>query len=314
MSDQPFVGREKELGQIGQFLDLANAGHVQVVFVSGEAGAGKSALVNEFVRRVQASDEKLIAAIGECNAQTGMGDPYLPFRQVLTSLTAEQNEKQTANTVSPTNATRLKEFVRVSGETLLDVGPDLIGIFVPGASLAVKLATRTAKNVKLMDRLTEQMGKPEKSEAGRPINPELNQENIFEQYTNVLHRLAQDRTLILILDDLQWADSASLNLLFHLGRQLKESRVLIVGTFRGDDVALGRAGERHPLEPILNELKRYYGEIVIDLNATNASEGSAFMDALIAAESNRLSEAYHQELYARTEGSLLFTVELLRNL
>jgi predicted ATPase len=74
MSDYTFVGRETELRQLQQFLDQANAGHVQVVFVAGEAGAGKSALVNEFVRRVQNSDEKLIAAIGECNAQTGMGD------------------------------------------------------------------------------------------------------------------------------------------------------------------------------------------------------------------------------------------------
>jgi predicted ATPase len=190
-----------------------------------------------------------------------MGDPYLPFRQILTVLTEMQDEKQPANSVNLTNAARLKEFVRVSGETLLDVGPDLIGIFVPGASLAVKLATRTAKNVKLMDKLTDKMAKPGKFEPRHPINPELNQENLFDQYTNVLHSLAQDRTLILFLDDLQWADSASLNLLFHLVRQLKESRLLFVGTFRGDDVAMGRAGERHTLEPILNELKRYNGEI-----------------------------------------------------
>jgi len=314
MSDHTFVGREEELRQLQQFLNQANAGYVQVVFVAGEAGAGKSALVNEFVRRVQASDEKLIATIGECNAQTGVGDPYLPFRQVLTVLTGVQDEKQTANTVSATNAARLREFVRVSGETLFDVGPDLIGIFVPGASLAVKLATRTAKNIKLMDKLTDKMGKPDKNEARHTITPELNQENIFEQYTNVLHSLAQDRTLILILDDLQWADSASLNLLFHLVRQLKESRVLLVGTFRDDDVAMGRAGERHPLEPILNELKRYNGEIVIDLSATRASEGRALVDALIDSEPNQLAVAFHQELFARTEGNPLFTVELLRNL
>lgn len=314
MPDHIFVGRENELRQLQHFLDQANAGNAQIGFVAGEAGAGKSALVQEFVRRAQETDAKVVAAIGECNAQTGAGDSYLPFRQVLTVLTGADDEKQSANKVSTTNSARLKEFVRVSGETLLDVGPDLVGIFVPGASLVVKLATKAATHSKLADRLAEQLGKPEKPGDRVAINPQLDQEKIFEQYTNVLQALAQEHTLILILDDLQWADSASLNLMFHLARQLKSSRVLIVGTFRPDDVAQGRNNERHPLEPILNELKRYNGDIVIDLDATRATEGRAFVDALIDAEPNRLDERFRAELFARTDGHPLFTVELLRNL
>ena len=46
-----FVGRERELGELEQFLDRAAEGHTQVVFVAGEAGSGKSTLVDEFVRR-----------------------------------------------------------------------------------------------------------------------------------------------------------------------------------------------------------------------------------------------------------------------
>lgn len=314
MRDHLFVGRESELQRLQRLLDEANAARAQIVFVAGEAGAGKSALVQEFVRRAQETDANVVAAIGECNAQTGAGDPYLPFRQVLTVLTGADDEKQSGNKVNPTNATRLKDFVRVSGETLLDIGPDLVGIFVPGASLVVKLATKAATHGKLADKLAEQLSKPEKPDDRAAINPALDQEKIFEQYTNVLQALTKNRPLILILDDLQWADSASLNLLFHLARQLKESRVLLVGTFRPDDVAFGRDGERHPLEPILNELKRYYGDIVIDLGEARAKEGRAFVDALIDSEPNRLDETFRQELFARTDGHALFTVELLRTL
>ncbi len=78
----------------------------------------------------------LIAAIGECNAHTGAGDPYLPFRQMLTSLTTDPEEKKSAAEIDTAKRTaRLKEFVRVSSETLIKFGPDLIGIFVPGAGL-----------------------------------------------------------------------------------------------------------------------------------------------------------------------------------
>jgi adenylate cyclase len=314
MPGDTFVGREPELKTLEQFLGKAAAAEPQVVFVAGEAGAGKSALVTEFVRRTEEADPNVVAAIGECNAQTGAGDAYLPFRQVLTVLSGAQDEKETGKAIDATNAERLRELVRVSGETLLDIGPDLVGIFVPGAALFAKLATSAAANTMLGRQLAERMDKAEKGATGPRLNSNLDQEKIFQQYADVVQALAKERTLILVLDDLQWADSASLNLLFYLARQLKESRVLLLGTYRPDDVALGRGGERHPLDPILNELKRYYGDIVIDLGAAQAAESRAFVDALVDSEPNRLDAPFRNELYARTEGHPLFTVELLRHL
>ena len=311
-----FVGRERELSELERYLDRAVEGHTQIVFVAGEAGSGKSTLVDEFVRRAEEANPDLIAAVGECNAQTGAGDPYLPFRQVLTVLTDAGDPKGTAGRANATNTARLKEFVRVSGETLLAVGPDLIGIFVPGAAILAKIATTAAKQSKLADKLAERV----KAGGGGAIDSSLDQERIFEQYALVLAALSQQRTLVLILDDLHWADSASLNLLFHLARQLQGSRVLIVGTYRSDDIALGRLSttsgrvERHPFEPILNEIRRYAGEVVIDLGAAQLAEGRALVDALVDTEPNRLDAAFRQELYARTEGHPLFTVELLRTL
>ena len=157
-------------------------------------------------------------------------------------------------------------------------------------------------------------GGPKKGKEAPKTDPALDQEKIFEQYAAVLKALSKDRTLILVLDDLQWADSGSLNLLFHLARQLKDSRILLLGTYRPDDVALGRDGERHPFESILNELKRYFGDIVMDLSRAASDEGRAFTDALIDSEPNHLDAAFRERLFARTDGHPLFTVELLRNL
>src|ERR1700738_5154867 len=99
MAGDIFVGREPELKALEQFLGKAAAAKTQVVFVAGEAGAGKSALVTEFVRRTEEADPKVVAAIGECNAQTGAGDAYLPFRQVLTTLSGAQDEKVTSKAI-----------------------------------------------------------------------------------------------------------------------------------------------------------------------------------------------------------------------
>ena len=111
----------------------AAEGHLQVAFIAGEAGAGKSSLVEKFIHDEQGADASIIAAVGECNAHTGLGDPYLPFRQLLTSLTTDPEEKKSTAEIDAAKRTpQLREFVRVSSEMLLKFGPDLIGIFVPG--------------------------------------------------------------------------------------------------------------------------------------------------------------------------------------
>jgi len=315
MSESVFVGREIELNRMNSFLETAGGGQAQVLFIAGEAGAGKSSLVGEFVKQAEQADTKLISAIGECNAQTGISDPYLPFRQILTSLTTEENIQKAASKQAD-NAKRLdrwKGFVRISSQTLITLGPDLVGIFVPGARLLVRVGTTIATHTKLADILSNKIGKNSDKE-DQKIDPTLDQEKIFEQYAAVLKALAKDHILLLVLDDLQWADSGSVNLLFHLARQLKDSRVLLVGTYRPDDVALGRDGERHPLESILNELKRYNGDIVVDLSQAEAEEGRAFVDALVDSEPNHLERDFRDELFKHTDGHPLFTVELLRDL
>jgi adenylate cyclase len=75
MAEQVFVARERELSQLQMFLDRALAGAGQVCFVTGEAGAGKTALVTEFARRAQAQHTDLLVAIGDCKTQAGIGDP-----------------------------------------------------------------------------------------------------------------------------------------------------------------------------------------------------------------------------------------------
>jgi tetratricopeptide (TPR) repeat protein len=314
MLQNTFIGRKAQLHLLDDFLKKAAIGQSQVAFIAGEAGAGKSSLVEEFIRSREEADPTLITALGECNAQTGSGDPYLPFRQLLTSLTTEPEEKKSAAEIARAkNTTRLKEFVRVSSQTLIMFGPDLIGIFVPGASLLARLPSLIAQNSNLAAKLSERVGKKKDEDAAK-INPALDQEKIFEQYAAVLKALSKDHTLILVLDDLQWADSGSLNLLFHLARELKDSRILLLGTYRPDDVALGRDGARHPLESILNELKRYHGDIIIDLSNSGPDEGRTFTNELIDSEPNHLEAAFREQLFAHTDGHPLFTVELLRNL
>lgn len=65
------------------------AGDGNIVFITGEAGDGKTMLAQTFVRQSQEKYSQLLAATGNCNAYTGIGDPYLPFREILELLTGD---------------------------------------------------------------------------------------------------------------------------------------------------------------------------------------------------------------------------------
>jgi ABC-type oligopeptide transport system substrate-binding subunit len=117
-----------------------------------------------------------------------------------------------------------------------------------------------------------------------------------------------------MLDDLQWSDKASINLLFHLGRRLLGRRILIVGAYRPEEITLGRGDAKHPLEPVLAEFKRLHGDVWIDLSAITEDEEQQFIKAYLDSEPNRLPDSFRQALYDHTDGHPLFTVELLRDL
>ena len=77
----------------------------------------------------------LIVASGNCNAYTGIGDPYLPFREILELLTGDVQARWAAGAISRENARRVWDTLPATGQALVENGPDLVDTFVPGAAL-----------------------------------------------------------------------------------------------------------------------------------------------------------------------------------
>lgn len=302
-----FVSRKNELAKLSQFLDITLTGQGRVVFISGEAGTGKTALVSEFARQAQVTHSDLIVSHGSCNAHTGMGDPYLPFREMMGLLTGDVESKWAAGAISREYATRLWNLLPISAQALVDVGPGLIDTFVGGEALVSRTAGFTPEKTDWMERMERLV---ERKAMGRTVS-NLQQSDLFEQYTRVLHALARKRPLLLVVDALQWADAGSIQLLFHMGQRLEGNRILVIGCYRPDEVALGRAGERHPLESVINEFKKKFGEFEVELGQ---AEDRQFISEFLDSEPNRLSPKFRDTLFEHTKGHPLFTIELLRGM
>ncbi len=313
--DRPhFVARERELAQLDAHLAQALAGDGRAVFILGEAGRGKTALMAEFARRAQAAHLDLIVAGGNCNARSGVGDPYLPFRDILGMLAGDLEARWAAGSLSQEQVLRLWALLPSTLQALAEHGPDLIDTLVPGAPLVRRIAAFMPDRVDWLNPLHALIERQQSEPA------HLEQSQLLEQVTQVLRALAGRHPLLLLLDDLQWVDDASSHLLFHLGRRLAGSRILLLGAYRPSEVALGRPAEgpdqkgQHPLAPVINELKRYHGDIQVDLDRFTAPERRAFVDALLDSEPNRLDEVFRENLFLHTQGHPLFTIEMLRDM
>jgi DNA-binding CsgD family transcriptional regulator len=138
--------------------------------------------------------------------------------------------------------------------------------------------------------------------------PVASQVALFAQAADFLVAQAARRPLVLLLDDLHWADPASLDLLRVMARRLGEIPILVLATYRADELS-----QRHPLEGLLPALVREARALRLDLRPL-ADEALADLArqryGLIAGESDRLVEY----LSAQSEGNPFYIGEVLRTL
>jgi DNA-binding SARP family transcriptional activator len=211
-----FVARERELGLLEGYLDTALSGRSQVVFITGGPGRGKTALMGAFAQRAMSHHPDLLFARGTCNAFSGQGDPYLPFRGIMEILTGDVEDQWAAGSLSKTHAQRIWRSIPTSVQTLVAHGPSLIDAIVHGGTLLARARQTVSGNPPWLTDLSTLHNRR------RGSGTDLQQSALFDQYTNVLRVLSAQYPLLLCIDDLQWADVGSTSLLFHLSRRLKD--------------------------------------------------------------------------------------------
>ncbi len=251
------VGREGVLEHLARLYAGAREGHRQVVFLSGEVGIGKTAVVEAFLAGV-AADPEVWTARGQCLEQYGAGEGYLPVLEALGRLCRAPGRED------------LVALLGSHAPTWLAQMPWLVG------------AARR--------------------ESLRRDTLGATRDRMLRELAEVLETLTAERTLVLVLEDLQWSDPSTLDLLAVLARRREAARLVVLGTYRPVEVIVAA----HPLRSVHQEL-RLHGlctDVPLELLDRAAVErylalrfpGHAFPAALADA------------LERRTEGNPLFLV------
>ena len=119
----------------------------------------------------------------------------------------------------------------------------------------------------------------------------------------LLTELAAAAPVLLVLEDLHWADASTRDLVIFLSRMLHRERVALIGSYRSDDLH-----RRHPLRPVVAELQRLPSVISVDLAPLDPS---ALAEHLTATAPGRIDATVLNDIVARAEGNAYYAEELL---
>ncbi|MFI9810315.1 AAA family ATPase [Streptomyces sp. NPDC052301] len=244
-----FVGRNDELDTLNEAFARAAAGEPQALLLGGEAGVGKTRLVEEFTDGMA---RRAVVAVGGCVEIGADGLPFAPFSSALRALRDALPQEFTA---------------AASGqeEELARLLPDL-----------------------------------GETTAGR--HDEQGMARLFELTARLLERVAADHPVVLVLEDLHWADASTRHLLAYLFRTLRAGRLLVLATYRSDDIH-----RRHPLRPLLAELDRLRTVRRIELARFTREEVGRQIAGILAAEPD---PAQVDDIFERSDGNAFFVEEL----
>jgi len=268
------IGRQLERAQLEASLEALQVGQPGLLMIEGEAGIGKSRLVEELVRMARERGLSLLAGAGQSIEQQ---TPYRAWRDVFSAYfdldnLSESGERQT-------RIQSLVERLLPNEVSRLPVLNDLLGLSLPENDLT------------------------------RSLDPQLRQQNATILLEALLHIWAAERPLILILEDVHWLDSLSWDLALQVIHSLSAQRVafLLVLVNRPLD-------ENSPGQRVLRQLRALEITRAIALSTHAPPEILALVAQRLGVAVDTLPTPLVELVQTRSSGNPFFADELLLNL
>lgn len=258
------IGRSMELHTLHNSLQNSLRGLRQIVFVTGEGGIGKTALVDEFIRQAMESTPELRVARGQCVEVYGGIEPYYPMLQALRDLCT-----------APAGSTQA-EILGVQAPTWLAQLPFVL---------------------KRQDREI-----PQRGDLG------ATRDRMLREICDALETITADRPLLLVFEDLHWADPSTIDLISAVARRRSAAKLMVIANYVPVDVSLSG----HPLKMVKPDLqiRRLCREIeLMPLEYPQVAEYLA-----TELETACTPEGLADLLYRHSDGNPLFMVAGLEQL
>ncbi|UCG70259.1 MAG: tetratricopeptide repeat protein [Thermoplasmata archaeon] len=369
------IGRDDELKELQQYLDKAEKGQGYAIFISGEAGIGKTKLVNELIQIADSKGFQILFGNSMYESLT----PYMPFLDALKSggldyLFEEEVPRVEAVYLVTHSGILIKEVMRKETKLEPSIFASMltaVGNFVKESLSSLsegekegilntlgyenhRIVIENGKNANLVvlikgrenefliddlsktfqkvnkyygDELRKWDGNVEKIQGIDKIlelliisgkydgiyygkkDPKARRDLLFENVSMGLSRYAQTTPILLCIEDLQWADSSSLALMNYIARNNKKTSLLILGTYRPEDIA-GKENGDHPLIKTMQMMDQENLCEKIEVQRLLEDKMDEFIHAMFG--ETDFDDDFSIRIYRETEGNPLFFIQLLK--
>jgi DNA-binding CsgD family transcriptional regulator/tetratricopeptide (TPR) repeat protein len=261
------IGRQEELASLAGMLDRARSQGPAFALVGGEAGVGKTRLTRELAEL--AAGQGYCVLSGQCVELGGEGLPLAPLVDALRTL---------ARTMPPD---ALADVLGPAAPALSRLLPEL-------AQVVASAPAGSAGNVPV---------------AGAALAGEdMSKAQLLEHVLGTLDRLSGVQPVLVVVEDLHWADRSTLDLVAFLVRSVRQSRVMLAVTYRSDELH-----RRHPLRPLLTSWERDRSIARIDLSRFSRDEVAAQLGAILG---QMPTSAVTDTVFDRSGGNAYLVEEL----
>ena len=240
-----FIGRREELASLAGLLDRARSQGPAFALIGGEAGVGKTRLTRELAEL--AAERGCCVLTGQCVELGGEGLPLAPLVDALRTLARTMPPDELAEVLGPA-APALSRLLPELAQVMAAVpaGPAGQAPLAPPGALAPL--------------------------AGEDVS----KAQLLEHVLGTLDRLSGVQPVVVVVEDLHWADRSTLDLVAFLIRSVRQSRVMLTVTYRSDELH-----RRHPLRPLLTSWERDRSIARIDLSRFSRDEVAAQLGAIL---------------------------------
>jgi tetratricopeptide (TPR) repeat protein/predicted Ser/Thr protein kinase len=138
----------------------------------------------------------------------------------------------------------------------------------------------------------------------------VNREELLQSISKLIERAASERPLILFIDDLQWADEDTLSLLHYTARWIRRAKVLLVGTYRPEDLSVPGDEISNLLPRVRQEMNREGLLVELPLERLKGEDLHPMVDSLFPGA--EFGGDFYRTLFDETEGNPLFVLETLK--
>jgi len=266
-SPGPVVGRAREIGVATTALFHAAQGQRQMLFVTGDAGMGKTTLIDHVIDR---ANPTIWVGRGQCIEHYGSGEPYLPVMEALSRLGRHADRWRL-----------LQVLERYAPSWLLQL-PTLLE---PHGRDALQRCVIEPSRKRMLRELAEAL-----------------------EALDGIHIATSPPVLVLVLEDLHWADLSTLDLLQMLARRRERARLTVVGSYRRfEATATSRS-----LQDMVRELCGQGLALELSLGMLGESDVSRYLDECF--QPNMFPASLAELIHRRTAGHPLFVNEIVRDL